>query len=116
MASFSWPNILPSGMLEEGFIKEPQDNVIRTNMDAGPQKARRRYTARTFKYTGKQIFDAEELAVFEWFFRTELADGVLRFTFSDPVTMETAEFRFTDRYTVSAVEGLFEVSLPLERL
>jgi len=116
MATITWPALLPSGMLEAGFTKQPQNNVIRTKMDAGPQKARRRYTARTVKYTGKQIFDAAELAVFEQFYEHVLADGVLRFNFTDPVTIETAEFRFTAAYTVSAVEGMFEVSLPLERL
>jgi len=85
-------------------------------MDAGPKKARRRYTARAVDCAGRQIFDAAELAVFEQFYHTTLADGVLRFNFADPVTMETAEFRFTDDYTVSAVEGKFEVTMNLERL
>ena len=85
-------------------------------MDAGPQKSRRRYTARTVKYTGKQIFDAKELIIFERFYHNELADGALRFNFEDSVTMETAEFRFTDDYNVSEFGGYFEVKMPLERL
>jgi hypothetical protein len=115
MANITWPELLPSGLLAEGFNKKPQSNVIRTTMDAGPKKARRRYTARTVKYSGKQVFSILELAVFEQFYHNVLADGVLRFNFSDPVTLETAEFRFTDDYTVSAVEGLFEVTMQLER-
>jgi hypothetical protein len=116
MANIYWPELLPSGVLADGFSKQPQNNVIRTSMDAGPKKARRRYTARAVKYSGKQIFDAAELAVFEQFYHNVLADGVLRFNFVDPVTSETAEFRFTENYTVSANEGLFEVSMQLERL
>jgi len=116
MANITWPELLPATLLIDGFSKQPQSNVIRTSMDAGPKKARRRYTARTVKYSGKQIFDAAELAVFEQFYCTVLADGVLRFNFTDPSTLETAEFRFTADYTVSAVEGLFEVSMQLERL
>jgi hypothetical protein len=116
MANIYLPELLPAGLLEAGFTKQPQSDVIRTAMDAGPKKARRRYTARTVKYSGKQVFDAAELAVFEQFYHNVLADGVLRFNFTDPVTLETAEFRFTADYSVSAVEGLFEVSVQLERL
>ena len=116
MANITWPELLPAGLLAEGFNKKPQGNVIRTQMDAGPKKARRRYTARTVKYSGKQVFDAAELAVFEQFYHNVLADGVLRFNFADPVTSETAEFRFTEDYAVNVIENLFEVSMQLERL
>jgi hypothetical protein len=116
MTGNTWPETLPVDLLLDGFSKQPQSNVIRTSMDAGPKKTRRRYTARAIKFSGKQIFDAEELAVFEWFYHTVLADGALRFNLADPTGPETAEFRFTDDYTVAAVDGLFEVTLPLERL
>jgi len=116
MANITWPELLPKTLLIDGLSKQPQGNVIRTAMDAGPQKARRRYTARAVKFSGKQIFDAAELAVFEQFYHTALADGALRFNFADPITLETAEFRFTDDYAVSAVEGKFEVAMNLERL
>jgi len=116
MAGIFWPEYLPSGLLAEGFSKQPQSNVIRTAMDAGPKKARRRYTARTVKYFGKQVFDEAELMVFEQFYHNVLADGVLRFNFTDPVNGELAEFRFFGDYTVSAVEGMYEVSMQLERL
>jgi len=116
MANITWPDLLPSDPLSDGFAKKPQSNVIRTAMDAGPKKARRRYTARAVNYTAKQIFNAAELKVFEQFYHTTLADGVLRFNFTDPVTLETAEFRFTDEYETNAIEGEFEVSMQLERL
>jgi len=116
MANITWPNLLPTTLLIDGLSKQPQGNVIRTTMDAGPKKARRRYTARTVKFSGKQIFDGAELAVFEQFYQNVLADGVLRFNFTDPTTLETGEFRFTTDYTVSTVDGLFDVSMSLERL
>ena len=85
-------------------------------MDAGPKKARRRYTARSVHFKGRQIFDKAELAVFEQFFHIALADGVLRFNFADPLTLEKAQFRFTSDYIVNEIDGLFEVILELERL
>jgi len=54
--------------------------------------------------------------VFEQFYNNVIADGVLRFNFTDPVTQETAEFRFTENYTANARDGLYEVQMSLERL
>ena len=116
MAEIFWPDGLPSDFLAEGLEIRPQSNVIRTKMDAGPNKARRRYTARTVIFSGKQRFDDGELEVFERFYQTVLADGVLRFNFKDPIGGESAEFRFTEDYSVIEIGGLFEVTLPLERL
>jgi hypothetical protein len=116
MADIFYPELLPSGLLADGFSKKPQSNVIRTTMDAGPKKTRRRYTARTIKYSGKQIFDEAELMVFEQFYHNVIADGALRFNFTDPISQETAEFRFTEDYTVNPIDGQYEVQMSLERL
>ena len=116
MANITWPVQLPATLLIDGLSKQPQSSVIRTAMDAGPKKARRRYTARAVKFSGKMVFGMSELAVFERFYQTALADGVLRFNFTDPTTLEPGEFRFAADDTVSAVDGLFEVSMQLERL
>ena len=116
MASIYWPSLLPAGFLMEGLAIEPQNNVIRTAMDAGPKKTRRRYTARTLNFSGKQVFTVKEFVVFEAFYHTALADGVLRFNFTDPVTLDTAEFRFTENYHATAAEGYIEVAMSLEKL
>ena len=116
MADINWPELLPGSLLAAGFSKQPQSNVLRTAMDAGPQKARRRYTARAVNFSGRMILDSAELAVFEQFFHIALADGVLRFNFADPLTLQKAQFRFTSDYIVNETGGLFEVALELERL
>ena len=116
MAVIFWPDFLPSDFLADGLSIQPQNNVIRTTMDAGPKKARRRYTARTINFIGKQRFDEFELDAFKQFFHTVLADGVLRFNFTDPINNQLAEFRFTENYTVIEIGGLYEITLPLERL
>jgi hypothetical protein len=116
MANITWPAELPDGFLEDGLSLEPQNNVIRTSMDAGPKKARRRYTAAAVQFTGKQAFDLNEFALFETFYKTVLADGALRFNFTDPVTGKIAEFRFAKNYTATANEGCFDVQMSLERL
>jgi hypothetical protein len=53
MTNISWPELLPTGLLENGCTKQPKNNVVRTKMDAGPDKSRRRYTARAVSYSGR---------------------------------------------------------------
>jgi len=116
MADIYWPDSLPATLLLAGLSMQPQDNVIRTAMDAGPKKARRRYTASAKTFSGKQVLSAEQFIIFKHFYHATIADGVLRFNFTDPVTLETAEFRFTGAYSATALDGLWEVAMPLERL
>ena len=116
MAEIFWPDVLPSDFLADGLSIKPQSNVIRTKMDAGPNKARRRYTARTVLFSGRQRFDDDEFAIFEQFYKTVLADGVLRFNYKDPINNELAEFRFSEDYSAVEIGGLWEVTLSLERL
>jgi hypothetical protein len=116
MAAIFWPENLPYGLLAAGLTIQPQNNVLRTKMDAGAAKTRRRYTARTLTYSGKQILTPSEFKIFENFYHNEIADGALRFNFTDPVSLETAEFRFTKEYIAIENEGYIDVTLPLERL
>lgn len=41
----TWPATLPQKPLEAGYTPEPQDANLRSSMDTGPDKVRRRYTA-----------------------------------------------------------------------
>ena len=116
MALIIWPAELPKTLPFKGLSIQPQNNVIRTAMDAGPKKARRRYTAKTVRYSGRFIFNAAEYEVFKHFYNEALADGVFRFVFTDPVTLDTAEFRFTENYSASSLDGLFTVAVTLERM
>ncbi|MDR0455949.1 MAG: hypothetical protein LBH20_04595 [Treponema sp.] len=116
MANITWPDELPPTLLLNGLSAQPQNDVIRTAMDSGPKKARRRYTAYSTGFSGKIILSAAQLAIFRRFYHTALADGVLRFNFTDPFTLEAAEFRFTAAYSAAALDGLFEITMPLERM
>jgi len=116
MADIFWPETLPDTLLMEGLSAKRNSSVIRTQMDAGPKKARRRYTASTKTFTGRMILNAEQSSILDRFYHTTLADGVLRFNFTNPQTLEIAEFRFTGDYTENSTEGMFEIQMSLERL
>jgi hypothetical protein len=100
----------------DGLAATRNSNVIRTTMDAGPKKTRRRYTTSTKTFSGRMILDSEQRHILERFYQAELADGVLRFMFADPQTLESAEFRFTEDYTENTIDGMFEIIMQLERL
>jgi len=116
MADIFWPEGLPNTLQMDGLAAKQNSNVIRTKMDAGTAKTRRRYTAITKIFTGKMLLDATQRTDLERFYRVSLADGVLRFNFKDPQTLETGEFRFTEGYGENSVGGMFEITMSLERL
>jgi len=116
MTEISWPDTLPVTLLMDGLSAKRKTSVVRTAMDAGPEKMRRRYTASVKTFSGKMLLNKNQLIELDLFFKTALADGVLRFNFTDPQTLETAEFRFIEPYQEVSVSGFFEISMSLERL
>jgi hypothetical protein len=115
MTSISYPESLP-GIRSNGFQSEYQDPVIRTQMDAGPVKQRLRYTAAPKRLTGTIVVDESERELFEAWFTETLGFGTLRFVMQNPQTLDPEEFRFAAMYGETETDGLFELSLPLERM
>lgn len=74
----------------------PQGDVASFMPDVGPPKTRRRTTASYRPISGETPpLTKAELAVFEAFWETDLAGGVLDFTATHPLTGSTATFRPT---------------------
>jgi hypothetical protein len=115
MTNIRYPDSLPA-LRSSGFQAQYQDPVIRTQMDAGPVKQRLRYTAVPKRYTATIVVDEAERKVFEAWFVETLGFGTLRFVMQNPQTLDPEEFRFTGMYGESETDGLFELSLPLERM
>lgn len=93
----SWPSDLPQEFDQEGFGSGPPDNVLRTPVDAGPQKSRKRFTSAPTPLTGNMIMTNTQLESFKSFLKT-IGDGALRFTFpelTDPTN--TVYVKFTSR-------------------
>jgi hypothetical protein len=115
MTAIRYPDSLP-GIRAGGFQSEYRDPVIRTQMDAGPVKHRLRYTAAPKIFTASIVVDETEREIFEAWFTETLAFGTLRFAMTNPQTLDLEEFRFTGVYGEAEIDGLFELSLPLERM
>ncbi|MDE5899167.1 MAG: hypothetical protein K2H09_07910 [Treponemataceae bacterium] len=116
MTIASWPSALKIPMLG-GLNGQYQNPVVRTEMDAGPAKQRLRYTAVPKRFSGRLILTEEDRTIFEAFWKDAIAYGTLRFAMKNPQTGKVEEFRFTDTYTEDGNDdGLWELTLPLERL
>lgn len=111
----TWPLTLPQSFLVEGFTQEATDNVIKSAMESGPSKARRRYTATTQPFTGKMILSLAQYDIFRDFYRDDLQDGALTFTMPDDVEGGTMEVRFREKYTASLLGLHWELTMGLDK-
>lgn len=70
--------------------------MIRTQMDAGPAKARRRFSAAPIPHTGTILVTGDQLATLWSFWTDSIASGAEAFEWLDPRTGNAAIVRFTE--------------------
>jgi len=116
MAVISWPAGLPATLRLDGLRGQYKDPVIRTDMDAGPTKARLRYTRPPKHYSGTMILSGEQRNMLDYFYRITTRYGALRFNFTNPQTLEIREYRFKAPPDESSADGRWNVALQLEEL
>lgn len=116
--AIEWPPLVPFLVALGDMTRTgPQGATIRTQMDAGPDKVRRRTTAAPQRFRGATPFLSQaQLDAFEAFFADDLAMGALPFRARDPISCRTRSFRFIDSYTVSKNGSQAQVSAELEIL
>lgn len=101
----SWPITLQQLLSEANFGYEISDTAVRTDMDVGPQKVRRRFTRPVNFLTGSIYLTIAQYSIFYTFYNTTLNGGVLPFEFLHPVTKELKEWRFKGGARVSSIGG-----------
>jgi hypothetical protein len=112
MANQSWPSDLPDQPLKRGYEEGPPNVALRTQMDAGPDKIRRRTTAGPRQIAVQFRLSPSQLETLDTFYTDTLEGGTLRFDWTHPRTGTSVEFRFVeppsyqalraDRYRVQA--------------
>lgn len=111
-----WPTSLPQKPLAEGFAEATAPNVVRSENDAGPTNARRRYTVPVKRYQLRMLFTTAQVATFETFFESTLASGVLPFDWVDPRTQSAESFVILERGSYEqALPGYWYVSFAMEQ-
>lgn len=113
----AWPGTLPQYVDQSSYAEQPPNVTIRSEMDAGAAKLRRRFTTGPRMFNVAVQLDSTQLSTLDTFYVSTLEHGSLPFDWVHPITRAAAEFRFTAPPSYRAVSGLvFEVSLPLELL
>ena len=113
----AWPGTLPQSPLLDGYTEQGEEQVLRTAIDVGPDKLRKRATAVVTNVKFNMIMDSSQLSTLENFYDNTLNGGTGVVDFTDPISNTTKQYRFIERYTFSAIgEGLYRVTLNWERL
>jgi len=99
------------------FIQQAEPNVVRSDVEVGKAKLRRRFTRAVINVNGTIYLNQAELQTFDTFFTLTLASGSKSFNFIDPVSGTEREYRFVDPpvYEVLAGKiGAWTATLALE--
>jgi hypothetical protein len=103
----SFPASLPSPTYE-GYQEQLQNTVIRTQMDAGPAKVRRRATAAVRPLSLRWVLTEAQLETFISFFEDEVVGGSIAFDMTHPRKGIERSFRFDLSQGAPAISVLSE--------
>jgi len=111
----TWP--LSNYVLPDGYSEKPPDNSLRTEMDDGPVKTRRRSIAARRPITAQKQMTASDVAILDTFYTDTLVDGTLPFDWINVRTDASVEMMFVEAPVYEALGGsAWMVSMKLEIL
>lgn len=112
-----WPADLQQLLNQTDFQETFPDTVLRSDMNQGPAKLRRRFTKGVYGYTCSITLDFDDYATFRDFFNVDLNGGVNQFQFTDPMELVDAMFRFAGVPNITPLGGRkFTVRMAWEKL
>ncbi len=88
-----WPISLPNPLLN-GLGEEPRSNTLRSEVDSGIAKLRRRFTVSPRGLDFNLSLTRDKVQTFDDFYSETLKDGTLTFEMFHPRLRTTATFRF----------------------
>lgn len=106
-----WPSTVP--VTRDNYTDTPPDRAVRSNMDIGPQKVRRRSSSAIRPISLRLFLTDAQLTTLDAFYD---ANDVLVFDFVDPRTSVTKRARFTAPPTYGLNETMWDVAVKLEYL
>jgi hypothetical protein len=113
----TWPVTLPEIPLSQGFKEGPPNLLLRTQMDQGPAKVRKRFSAGPRPVTLNVQLHQDQVEILDTFYLDALEGGSLRFSWAHPRTRVAKEFRFEKPPEYAHIGGLYYMAvLPLEIL
>lgn len=100
-----WPAALQDYVNEESFSHAIGNTTVRTEMDIGPAKVRRRMTRSVDIFDVTITIDVDDYDTVYEFYDTTLNGGVEQFTFAHPFTGVDTNFRMTQEPTFAPMGG-----------
>lgn len=112
--AIDWPSALPDCPQTWSQVDLP--NVIRSDVDIGVAKVRRRYTRTRSQFAVSLTLPKAQFDAFETFYRTTLKDGLLTFNYKHPYTGVVMECRFLEPPGIDMSAKAFSVSMVWEQI
>jgi hypothetical protein len=117
MPPVAWPGTLPQTVDADSYGMKLGNTLLRSDMDVGPAKVRRRFTKSIDSATTTMTMTMAQWAILEAFFDIDLDGGANTFYFNDPLTQVQKTFRFVEPPDVKPMGGLYvKVSMSWEKL
>ncbi len=118
MVGIVWPLGLPQLVAVDGYREAPPDTALRTRMDAGPAKVRRRSTAGIRPLSVQLDLDAAQVETLDSFYVEALESGALGFEWVHPRTRVATTLRFVrpPAYQPRGSDAAWRAALQLEVL
>lgn len=112
----TWPSTLPAPKV--GSYKEnPPKLTLRTEMEQGPAKVRKRFTAGVRMLSFTLCLTKAEVEILDDFFVDDVASGALSFDYSHPRTAVACKARITKEPQYTGVDpDYYEAQIELEIL
>lgn len=117
MPDIVWPPTLPLPTVQ-GYSVQPEDAILRTEMEAGLARQRRRFTNVPTKVSVRWIMRRDQYAIFEGWYRWQAKEGANWFTITllGGLGLLDQEARFTRQFSARLLAGgtLWEITSELE--
>ena len=114
----TWPATLPTfqEVLEDSYNEALADNTIRSEMDIGPAKVRRRGTAAPQLISGSMFCTSTQVGILDTFYSGTVNYGADAFDTIHPRTTVAVSVRFTGQPQIARMGDGWQVSISFEVL
>ncbi len=102
-----WPSLLPQHPLLDAWQENLPDNTLRTEMEQGPAKLRRRSTAASGRMTLQFLLSSDAGGILDYFYADTLGGGVKTFRMAHPRRGDMMTCRFVSPPEYTAVNGTY---------
>lgn len=114
MIPIAWPTTLPK--CPQTWTETPIDVIIRSEIDVGAKKVRRRFTRSRLTISVTLTMEKSYYKPFNDFYKKDLKNGLLSFTYKHPYSGILTECRFIAVPTYSMQAKAFTVNMQWETM